>query len=144
MVVFGDIGHEQEIGMIKNATACSLFALLSVGCFNTEAAAVEPMSCMARYEAWASNKGPAPGTLATRKDTPCRLSRNITGKGAGTHQADGFYIVKAPKNGKIDLENASSFVFTPRNGFTGEDILVMRMKYVGGSGALVRFVISVD
>ena len=130
--------------MKVNSAALPLFAMLSFSSFSTEAAAVEPMSCMARYEARSSNTSPAPGTLATRKDTPCRLSINLITRGKGAHQANGFLVLKAPKNGKVDIENASSFVFTPRSGFSGEDLLVIRMKFVGSKGAAVRFVISVD
>ena len=130
--------------MKYHASTSMLLALVSVCFYNTEAAAVEPMTCMAHYQSKASNTGPAPGTLATRKDTPCRLSRHISGKGRGTHEAGGMDIIKQPKNGKVEIENLSSLIFTPRTGFTGEDIIVIRMKYGNGKGGVVRFVVSVD
>ena len=90
--------------------------------------------------------GEAPGSLSTSKDTPCRLSRNISGvaRGAPIGRAGGFDVVEKPRNGSVAIENASSFVFTPRKGFVGEDTMVIRMKYGNGSGGLVRFSIRVD
>lgn len=130
--------------MKTTATALAFLASTCIVTFNTEAFAGEPIQCVSKYQAKSSNDGPSPGTLATRKDTPCRLSRRIGGKGRGTHEAGGMEIVKAPKNGKVEVESLSSLVFTPRTGFTGEDLMVVRMKYGSGKGGIVRFVITVD
>jgi len=130
--------------MTNNTTALAFLASTFVFTFYIEILAAEPMQCISKYQANSSNEGPSPGTLATRKDTPCRLSRRIGGKGRGTHEAGGMDIVKAPKNGKVEIESLSSLVFTPRTGFTGEDLMVIRMKYGSGKGGIVRFVITVD
>lgn len=130
--------------MKTNTAALAFLASTYIFTINAEVFAAEPMQCISRYHSKSSNEGPAPGTLATRKDTPCRLSRRIGGKGGGTHEAGGMDIVKAPKNGKVEIESLSSLVFTPRTGFTGEDLMVIRMKTGSGKGGIVRFVITVD
>jgi hypothetical protein len=120
------------------------FALASFTHFTNQAAAVEPIQCVANFQARSTNTRPAPGSLATRKDTPCRLSGYMGVFGKGTHQANGFLVRTPPKNGTVTIENASSFIFTPRKGFVGEDLLVIRMKFVHAHGAAVRFAIRVD
>ena len=113
---------------------------------SSSAWATEPISCRANYRTTSQMTGEAPGSLSTSKDTPCRLSRNISGvaRGAPIGRAGGFDVVEKPRNGSVAIENASSFVFTPRIGFVGEDTMVIRMKYGNGSGGLVRFSIRVD
>ena len=130
--------------MKSNFLSIGIFACLGFALLNDDVSAAEPMECMAQYLAHNTNTRPAPGLLATHKDTPCLLSTNLINRGRGIGQANGFLILKAPKNGKVDIVNASSFIFTPRKGFTGKDLLVMRFKLVQTRGAAVRFVVKVD
>ena len=126
------------------STAASILAFSSVVACHAGPALAEPVQCIARDESQSANSGPAPGMLATQKDTPCRLSRHIAVKGQGSHQAGGIFIIKQPQNGKVDVESRSSFVFTPRKGFTGKDIIVARLNYGSGKGGVVRFEVTVD
>jgi len=127
-----------------NVILLSLFALVNLTDFLSQAAAAEPIQCVANFQVRSADTNPAPGSLATRKDTPCRLSVNIGNKGKLAHQANGFLVRERPKNGTVTIENASSFIYTPRKGFVGEDLLVIRMKFVDRQGAAVRFAIRVD
>ena len=113
---------------------------------STSAFAAEPISCRTNYHMTSQMSGEAPGSLSTNKDTACRLSRNLAGpaRGAPIGRADGFDVVVKPKNGSVAIENLSSFIFTPRKGFIGEDTMLIRMKFMNGSSGLVRFSISVS
>ena len=129
----------------ENRCHCFIFfTLASFTHFTNQAAAVEPIQCVANFQVRSSDTTPAPGSLATRKDTPCRLSVELGNKGKLAHQANGFLVRERPKNGTVKIENASSFIFTPRKGFVGEDLLVIRMKFTDRRGAAVRFAIRVD
>ena len=130
--------------MKTNVILLSLFALVNLTDFLSQAAAAEPIQCVTNFEARNTNKRPAPGSLATRKDTPCRVSGYVGVFGKGTHQADGFLVRIPPKNGSVTMENASSFIYTPRKGFVGKDLMVIRIKFVNTRGAAVRFAIRVD
>jgi Bacterial Ig domain len=110
------------------------------------AQAQETISCLTNYRTTSQASETFPGTLATAKDTPCRHSRSMSGKarGAAPGQAAGFDIVKAPKNGKVTIEDASTFLFTPKKGFAGSDEMVLKLKYMNGDSATVRFAITVS
>ena len=105
-------------------------------------ARAEFIQCMSKYKASSKMSGESPGMLSTRKDTPCRLSRRI--KGSGT--AGGIQIVEQPKNGRLTVENISSLIYTPKSGFSGSDVALVKMLYRSGKseGGLVRFSISVQ
>ena len=64
-------------------------------------------------------------------------------RGSAPGVAAGFDVVQAPKNGKVTIEDASTFLFTPKKGFSGSDTMVLRLKYRNGDSATVRFAITV-
>jgi hypothetical protein len=122
-------------------------ASLAASAFAAPVQAAEVMSCIARYNTSSQMTGEAPGSLATSKNQPCRLSRNIAGvaRGLPGGRAGGMDVVQGPANGKVQVESASSFVFTPKAGFSGSDSMLIRMKYGrGNTSGLVRFAISVN
>ena len=96
----------------ENRCHCFIFfALASFTHFTNQAAAVEPIQCVANFQARSTNTRPAPGSLATRKDTPCRLSGYIGVFGKGTHQANGFLVRTPPKNGTVTIDPIDKFEF---------------------------------
>ena len=104
-------------------------------------------ACTARYRTSSQMTGEAPGSLATRVNTPCRLNRNIGGvaRGRPPGRAGGIDVLEAPRNGSVRVQGRSTLVFTPNRGFFGNDTMLVRMKYGSGSaGGLVRFAISVN
>ena len=110
------------------------------------AQAQETISCQTNYRTSSQVAETFPGTLATAKDTSCRHSRSMGGKARGSApgRAAGFDILQAPKNGKVTIEDASTFLFTPKKGFAGSDTMVLRLKYMNGDSATVRFAITVS
>ena len=122
------------------------FAALAVPSFIASAQAQETISCLTNYRTTSQVSETFPGTLSTAKDTSCRHSRSMSGKARGSAPgfAAGFDIVQAPKNGKVTIEDASTFVFTPKKGFSGSDTMVLRLKYRNGDSATVRFAITVS
>ena len=122
------------------------FATLSIPFAITTAQAQETISCLTNYRTTSKVSETFPGTLATAKDTACRHSRSMGGKARGSAPgvAAGFDIVQAPKNGKVTVEDASTFLFTPKKGFAGSDTMVLRLKYQNGDSATVRFAITVS
>ncbi len=125
-----------------------LFALAacSIPFAMTSAQAQETISCQTNYRTTSQVSEVFPGTLSTAKDTSCRHSRSMSGKARGSAPgvAAGFDIVQAPKNGKVTVEDASTFLFTPKKGFAGSDTMVLRLKYRNGDSATVRFAITVS
>ncbi len=104
-------------------------------------AKADVFQCLSKFKASSRISGESPGMLSTRKDTPCRLARRMK---KGT--ADGIKIIEQPKNGKLTMENRSTVIFTPKTGFVGTDVAVVKMLYGKGDseGGLVRFSISVQ
>ena len=122
------------------------FASLALPSVIASAQAQETIPCETNYRTTSQVSETFPGTLSTAKDTTCRHARSLSGKARGSTPgfAAGFDIVQAPKNGKVMVEDASTFLFTPKKGFTGTDTMVLRMKYRNGDSATVRFAITVS
>ena len=108
--------------------------------------AQEVLQCQTNYRTTSQVAEIFPGSLATAKDTACRHTRGLSGKARGSApgRAAGFDIVQPPKNGKVTIEDAATFVFTPKKGFAGSDTMVIRLKYMNGDSATVRFAITVS
>ena len=127
--------------------------LLSVAAITLSAVPLLPgesaaqVACVARYRTSSQMAGEAPGSLATRVNTPCRLNRNIGGvaRGRPPGRAGGIDVVEPPRNGRVIVQGPSSLIYTPAKGFSGTDSMLVRMKYGSGSaGGLVRFAIVVN
>jgi len=121
-------------------------AALAIPLIASSAHAQEMMDCQTNYRTTSQVSETFPGTLATKKDMACRHTRSLGGKARGMApgSAAGFDIVQAPKNGKVSVENESAFIFTPKKGFSGSDTMVIRLKYMNGASATVRFAITVS
>ena len=119
---------------------------LAAAAFTAPAQAQETIACLTNYRTTSQVSETFPGTLSTAKDTSCRHSRSMSGKARGSAPgvAAGFDVVQAPKNGKVTIEDASTFLFTPKKGFSGSDTMVLRLKYRNGDSATVRFAITVS
>jgi hypothetical protein len=102
--------------------------------------------CRTNYRTTSEVTEEFPGTLATSKNTGCRHTRRLSGKSRGSApgRAAGFDVVQAPKNGKVTVESASTFIFLPKKDFAGKDSMLIRLKYMNGSSSLVRFAITVS
>ena len=121
-------------------------ATLAIPAVTAPAQAQETIACLTNYRTTSQVSETFPGTLSTAKDTSCRHSRSMSGKARGSApgMAAGYDIVQAPKNGKVTIEDASTFLFTPKKGFSGSDTMVLRLKYQNGDSATVRFAITVS
>ena len=106
----------------------------------------EEMDCQAKYRSSSQFTGESPGSLATTKDMPCRLTRHIGGipKGRPSGRAGAIMVVQQPRNGSVAVVGRASLIFTPKPGFVGSDTMLVRMGYAGGTGGLVRFAITVQ
>jgi len=123
--------------------AASLAAVI-FGCF--PAVAQDLPDCKTNYRTSSEVSEEFPGTLAASRNTGCRHTRSFSGKARGSApgRAAGFDVVQAPKNGKVTVESASTFIFLPKKDFAGKDSMLIRLKYMNGTSALVRFAITVS
>ena len=122
------------------------FIISAAALSSAAAQSQETIACNVQFRMTTKADGEFPGQLGTKKDFPCRFSRNLNGKARGIApgRSAGMDIVRPPKNGKVVAEDLSSLLFTPKKGFTGNDEMVIRFKYMNGDSSIVRFAITVS
>ena len=121
----------------KRFIAFLIFAASTVSASSGFAQAV---TCSATFHSSTQFKGESPGSLATAMDTPCLLTRYVNGAANGRRppgRARRMIILQQPRNGRAEIVDRSSFVYTPKPGFTGSDTMLVHMS------GLVRFAITV-
>ena len=100
----------------------------------------QEMSCNAHFSTSTQMRDVAPGSLATPKNTPCRLTAYINGIANGRRapgRARPMKILQQPQNGRAEIVDRTSFIYTPKPGFSGSDTMLVRMT------GRIRFAIDV-
>jgi hypothetical protein len=106
----------------------------------------EIRSCQANYQLTSQHHEESPGALWTKVNTPCRISVRLVGavRGAPLGVGRGFTVLQPPHNGSVRPEGYSAFVFTPKNGFSGNDAMVVQFNWRNGGFGKVRFAVNVN
>jgi hypothetical protein len=116
------------------------FSILAASTICVRSGFAQEMTCIAHFQTSTQMRDVAPGSLATPRDTPCRLTAYINGIANGRRapgRARQMKILQQPQNGRAEIVDRTSFIFTPKPGFTGSDTMLVRMT------GRIRFAITV-
>jgi hypothetical protein len=138
-------GRQAPQGGFMKLNVWALSVLLLFGSALTVEAQEFP-ACIGRTSFSSLISGASPGSLATTVNMPCRWSASLRGavRGAPLGRAAGIVVLQQPRNGIARAEGRSSLVFAPTRGFSGSDSMLVRVRWVSGASALVRFAITVS
>ena len=115
------------------AIASVLTAFSCIPAFAQEA------QCFAQFEAHAGVRGLFPGSIGAQTGRPCVVPvYNVSGRG----RFSVITIVRQPANGTLTPVGVSAIRFTPKPGFSGKDVGIVRFGR-GRTSSAIRFAIDV-